>query len=251
MNHFIPPVPPPATRCSGNLCTLKCAEPRYSLYGWGNLKPGWRRTHKSLMPRAIGNQTISGLTAILPCLMAGKYGVFGSAHEYGRDAHHEAAHQPALTFRQEATLAFLKATQVGGAQEGVHCRVLKRSRSGFPEGSRDRGRVFLFFFSFSPFLRPSFSADTSPRLRHSTQNITDYKPTFTTPVIWSLSRSIWIHDSTVCVCVCVCVILYFYPAACGPKGHGSGGSCFYSSIHKVLGHLITLTHGLALIKRSY
>ena len=27
--------------------------------------------------------------------------------------------------------------------------------------------------------------------------------------------------------VCVCVILYFYPATCGPKGHGSGGSCFY------------------------
>ena len=25
---------------------------------------------------------------------------------------------------------------------------------------------------------------------------------------------------------CVCVILYFYPATCGPKGHGSGGGCF-------------------------
>ena len=25
--------------------------------------------------------------------------------------------------------------------------------------------------------------------------------------------------------VCVCLILYFYPATCGPKGHGSGG-CF-------------------------
>ena len=29
------------------------------------------------------------------------------------------------------------------------------------------------------------------------------------------------------LCRCVCVILYFYPATCGPKGHGSGGSCFY------------------------
>ena len=24
--------------------------------------------------------------------------------------------------------------------------------------------------------------------------------------------------------VCVCVILYFYPATCGPKGHGSGSA---------------------------
>ena len=23
---------------------------------------------------------------------------------------------------------------------------------------------------------------------------------------------------------CVCVILYFYPATCGPKGHGSGSA---------------------------
>ena len=29
---------------------------------------------------------------------------------------------------------------------------------------------------------------------------------------------------------CVRVILYFYPATCGPKGHGSGGSCFYIPI---------------------
>ena len=29
--------------------------------------------------------------------------------------------------------------------------------------------------------------------------------------------------------VCVCVILYFYPATCGPKGHGSGSAAAYRS----------------------
>ena len=29
--------------------------------------------------------------------------------------------------------------------------------------------------------------------------------------------------------VCVCVILYFYPATCGPKGHGSGSAAAYCS----------------------
>ena len=31
-----------------------------------------------------------------------------------------------------------------------------------------------------------------------------------------------------CPCrIGVCVIFYFYPATCGPKGHGSGGGLFY------------------------